>query len=253
MRATAKSLGLYLCVAALAAAQDARTIVEEAQRRAEASATRYEGLLRVVDTKGRTTEKGWRFERLHSPGASRVVIRFTSPPDVKGVALLIVNYPDRQADQWLWTPAIQRERRITLQDRSTRFFGTDFSYEDMEERRVGQYDYRSLGEETLGGELCWRIEARPKKPGASQYTSARLWIRKQSYALARIDNYTGDRVARRLQCGAVENVQGIWTARLLDMTDFARGGHTTIRIDKLAYNLAMRPEDFTLQALRLGL
>ena len=85
--------------------------------------------------------------RLGSYGNSKAVIRFTAPAEVKGVALLVVNHPDRSSDQWMWTPAIGRDRRIALQDRSTRFFGTDFSFEDLEERDVDQYDYTLTGEE----------------------------------------------------------------------------------------------------------
>ena len=32
---------------------------------------------------------------------------------------------------------------------STRFFGTDFSFEDLDERDVDQYDYVLLGEESI--------------------------------------------------------------------------------------------------------
>ncbi len=65
------------------------------------------------------------------------MLRFTVPAEVKGVGLLIVNHTDRASDQWLWRPNIGREQRIAFQDRSTRFFGTDFSFEDLEERDVG--------------------------------------------------------------------------------------------------------------------
>ena len=52
-----------------------------------------------------------------------------------GVALLVINHPDRSSDQWMWTPALQRNRRIALQDRSTRFFGTD-AWRALAARRV---------------------------------------------------------------------------------------------------------------------
>ena len=94
---------------------------------------------------------------------ARSVLRFTAPAEVKGVALLVVNHPDRASDQWMWTPAIERDRRIALQDRSTRFFGTDFSFEDLEERDVNQYDYTLLGEETVDGAPCWKIQSTPKQ------------------------------------------------------------------------------------------
>jgi hypothetical protein len=121
------------CGAGLAQ-DDARKIVEEAQRRTESKSQRYEGLLQVLDGKGKVADKRWLFTRLGSHGQSKAVLRFLAPAEVKGVALLIMNHPDRASDQWMWTPALQRERRIALQDRSTRFFGTDFSFEDLEER-----------------------------------------------------------------------------------------------------------------------
>ena len=133
------------CSVVLAAADNARQIVDEAQKRSDSKSQRYEGILRTFEGKGKTTEKRWVQDRLGAHGHSKAVIRFTAPPEVKGVTLLIVNHPDRSSDQWMWTPAIERDRRIALQDRSTRFFGTDFSFEDLEERDVDQFDYSMSG------------------------------------------------------------------------------------------------------------
>jgi len=224
--------------------------MEEAQRRTSASSQRYEGSLRVINARGKVADKSWRFDRFGSHGASKAVLRFTAPAEVRGVALLIVNHPDRASDQWMWTPAIARERRIALQDRSARFFGTDFSFEDLEERDVGQYDYTLLGEEALGGVACWRIEARPRQTRVSQYTRSRVWVRKDNYAYAQIENDIRAQIVRRLTYGEIENVQGIWTARVLEMTDLRENSRTTLRLDRLQYNVPMKGEDFTLQALR---
>lgn len=233
-------------------AQDARQIVAEAQRRTEADSQHYEGTLQVVDNRGRIADKRWVYDRLGSHGSSKAVLRFTEPAEVRGVALLIVNHPDRASDQWMWTPAIQRERRIALQDRSTRFFGTDFSFEDLEERDVDQYEYRLLGEETVEGARCWKIEARPTGRRASQYTSSILWIRQDTYAHARVENHVKDELVRRLDYRRIEEVQGIWTGRLMEMTDLRRGSRTILSLEKLEYDVPMRNEDFTLQALRRG-
>jgi outer membrane lipoprotein-sorting protein len=242
---------LGVIVASVAAsAQDVRQIVDEAQRRSAASSQRYEGLLQVFEAKGKVSDKRWTLERLGSHGTSKAILRFTAPPEVKGVALLIVNHPDRASDQWMWTPAIERDRRIALQDRSTRFFGTDFSFEDLEERDVNQYDYQLLGDETVDGAACWRIQSVPKERKSSQYTRSIVWIRKDNYAFARIESYIKDVAVRRLDYSDIQNVQGIWTARRLEMTDLRRGSRTRLTLDKLQYNAPMREEDFTLQALR---
>jgi len=248
--ATVLLIGLMLGAVPRAAAEDARAIVAEAQKRTDAKSERYEGLLQVFDSKGKISDKRWVFERLGSHGQSKAILRFTVPAEVKGVALLVVNHPDRASDQWMWTPAIERDRRIALQDRSTRFFGTDFSFEDLEERDVDQYDYALLGADTVDGAACWKIASTPKETKSSQYTRSIVWIRKDNYAFARIENYVKDKVVRRLDYSRIENVQGIWTARQLEMADLRRGSRTRLTLDKLEYNVPMKDEDFTLQALR---
>ena len=235
-----------------ASAQDARQVMEEAQRRTEAASQHYEGLLQVVDSKGKISDKRWVFDRLGSHGRSRSVLTFVQPAEVKGVALLVVNFPDRASDQWMWTPAIQRERRIALQDRSTRFFGTDFSFEDLEERDTGQYEYAMLGDESIDGVACWKVESRPRKGKSSQYTSSIVWVRKDNYAFQRIENFVKDAVVRRLKYSKIENMQGIWTARVLEMADLKRNSRTILTFDKLEYNVPLKEEEFTLQALRRG-
>jgi hypothetical protein len=236
--------------ASVRAADAAREIVEEAQKRTDARSQRYEGLLQVFDSKGKVSDKRWSFERLGSHGRSRVVLRFTAPAEVKGVALLVVNHPDRASDQWMWTPAIERDRRIALQDRSTRFFGTDFSFEDLEERDVDQYDYVLQGEEPIDGQTCWKIQSTPRETKSSQYTRSIVFIRKDNYALARIESYVKEQLVRRLSYGDIQNVQGIWTARRLEMTDLRRGSRTLLTLEQLAYNIPFKDEHFTLQAIR---
>jgi len=229
---------------------DARQIVEESQRRGRANSEHYEGVLEVTSADSKVTRKSWQSWRLGAYGNSQAVIRFTAPAEVKGVALLVVNHPDRSSDQWMWTPAIGRDRRIALQDRSTRFFGTDFSFEDLEERDVDQYDYRLTGEEAIDGAPCWRIEARPKQGKTSQYTLSRTWIRKDNYVPAQYENFVKDQPVRRLQQKDIQNVQGIWTARTLEMTDLRRKSRTVLRLEKLQYNIPLKDADFTVQALR---
>ena len=172
------------------------------------------------------------------------------PPEVKGVALLIANYPERASDQWMWTPALQRERRIALQDRSTRFFGTDFSFEDLEERDVNQFGYRLLGDGSVDGVACWHIESVPGSKKTSQYTKSEVWIRKDNHALAQVESFVKAQVVRRLKYSDFTQVQGIWTGRRLEMHDLRRNSRTILTLEKLEYNVPLRDEDFTLQALR---
>ncbi|MBM3728794.1 MAG: outer membrane lipoprotein-sorting protein [Acidobacteria bacterium] len=233
-----------------AIAQDARQIVEESQRRSRVQSQRYEGTLQVLDGKGKVSDKRWLYLRIGSAGESKSVLRFTAPAEVKGVGLLIVNHPDRASDQWMWTPALNRERRIALQDRSTRFFGTDFSFEDLEERDVNQFDYKVVGEEMVDGAACWKMESRPKGTRSSQYTHTMAWVSKDHYVFQRMEAYKGVELVRTIRYGDVAQVQGIWTPRLIEVTDVKRKSKTVMKLDRLQFNLPMKEDDFTIQALR---
>jgi Outer membrane lipoprotein-sorting protein len=251
-------LGVVTCVRLLALlafalpafAQDPRAIVEEAQRRSMSMSQRYEGTLRVINDKNKIAEKRWSFERIGSHGDSKSILRFTAPAEVKGVALLVVNHTDRSSDQWMWTPAVGRERRIALQDRSQRFFGTDFSFEDLEERDTHQFDYRQLADEALDGMTCWKIESRPKEKKVSQYTHSWVWIRKDNYVVVQIENYKKSELVRRAKYSNIQRVQNIWTAQTIEMVDVNQKSRTILAIEKLQYNLPMKDENFTLQAMR---
>jgi hypothetical protein len=234
------------------AADDPRAIMTEVQKRSRAESQQYEGVLRVVDASGKSSEKGWEYERLGSHGASKLVIRFTRPAEVKGVALLVLNHSDRSSDQWMWTPAINRERRVATQDRGSRFFGTDFSFEDLEERDVEQYDYQLTGEMPCDGEPCWQITATPRAGKRSQYTRSVYSIRKSNYTYAQIENHNAAGLVRRVKYSQLANVQGIWTARTMDVEDVVRKSRTTLSLQSIKYNVSLTADQFTVEALRRG-
>ena len=242
----------FLLFAGAAAAQDARQLVTESQNRSRAKSQQYEGTLEVVGSSNKTSLKRWTFRRIGSFGDSKTILRFTAPEEVKGLALLIVTHPDRASDQWMWTPAIGRERRIALQDRATRFFGTDFSFEDLEERAVDQFDYKLLGNATVDGAACWKIQSKPKEAKSSQYTSSVISIRKDNYVAAQIENYNQDKLIRRVHYSDIQKVDNIWTPRRVEIYDAPRESRTILKLDKLEYNAPMKDEDFTLEALRRG-
>lgn len=239
-------------LATVAVAQDARQIIEESQKRHRSNTQQYDGVLQVFNPNGKNSEKRWQFFRSGNYGDSKALLRFVNPPEVKGVALLIVNHPDRASDQWMWLPELQRDRRVALQDRSTRFFGTDFSYEDLEERDVNQSDFQLLGEETVDGQLCWKIASTPKKGKSSQYNRIVSWMRKDIYYPVRYEMYAKDQMVRKLSYRRIEKVNGVWSALEMEMHDLRRKGRTVLRTEKLQYNVPLKDEQFTLQALRRG-
>ena len=244
---------LLSVIPVLAAPETAREIVAEVQKRDQSNSHRYIGELEVIDSKGKVTRKEWEYEQIGTHGTSKAILEFTAPPEVKGVALLIHNQPDRASDQWMWTPSINRERRIAQQNRSTRFFGTDFSFEDLEERDVDQYDYEMLGSETVNGVDCWKIRSKPKPTKTSQYTHSTLWVDKARYVFIKIESFKDDLLIRSVEYNDYALASDIWTAREWKVTDHGRDSRTILRLREVEYNVPMKESAFTLQSLRRGL
>jgi hypothetical protein len=139
-----------------------------------------------------------------------------------------------------------------MQDRSGRFFGTDFSFEDLEERDTNQFEYKMAGVESLDGVMCWKIESRPKETKTSQYTRSLVWVRQDNYVVVQIENYKKDQLIRRARYSDIQKVQNIWTPQTIEMFDVQRKSRTVLKIEMLQYNIPMKDEDFTIQAMQRG-
>jgi hypothetical protein len=248
---------VWMIAAGTAAAQDGHQIMLEVQKRAHSDSVRMEATLQTcpkpscADSRGvinmkEILIKRWVYERIGDAGKSKAILRFTGPPEVKGVSLLIVNHPDAASDQWLWRPAVGRDQRIAVQDRSTKFFDTDFSFEDLEERDADQYDYKVTGEVT--GK--WTIEAKPRK--VSEYVRSLFYIDKTNYTFQRIEAYNKKGLAKSIDFGQFEQIKGIWTARGIAINDVQRKTRTGLNYDKVEYNIPLKDSDFTVEGLRIA-
>jgi hypothetical protein len=231
--------------------QSTQQILEESQRRGDVESLRYEGLLQVTSSHGKTVEKRWQLERVGSHGSSKIVFQFTDPPKIKGVAILIFNHPGEKSDYWMWIPATHRERRVDLESRSGRFFDTDFKLEDLEPRDLKEYDYEAVGQADIDGFSCWIVRAVPKSKSA-QYSFSRLYIRQKDYAIAQVEDYIDKAIVRTLKFGDIQEVQGIATPHLIEVADLRRHSSTILRLEKIQYNLVMPDEDFTIAAIKRG-
>jgi len=59
-----------------------------------------------------------------------------------------------------------------------------------------------------------------------------------------------DEIVRRLSHGDIRNVRGVWTSHDMTMSDRRRESRTRLVLEKVQYNLPLKGDDFTLQAIR---
>ncbi len=235
-----------------ARAEDARKLLVESEARHRTKTQQYAGGLTVVAKDGKVRKKVWRSWREGYAGDAKLLIRFHAPPEVKGISFLSLGRPGKGPDQWLYLPSMKRERRIATQDRDASFVGTDFNYEDMEEFDQSKFAVSLKGDETVDGQVCWLIEARPEEnAGKSLYEKKLLWLRKDILFGVRQDVFRkGEKEpAKRLHLSDVQQVEGHWVAKTLEMTDLKKGSRTTILLQELAFDRPQPAGRFTLQNL----
>jgi len=242
---------LFLFGRVLLPAEDrALEIMREVERRQMTESQSNSGAIEVIDSKSKVWNKAWLFWREGNRGKSKILIRFIAPPEVRGVGFLTLNRLDGPAEQWLYTPAIQRDRRVAPQEKSQRFMGTDFTHEDMEERSIENYDYEIAGEEIYAGQPAYKIKAVYKDRGNTQYSHLYVWVRKDIVASSFMEFYVEGKLRKTLRWDDWKQIQGIWTPHLVEMKDLARGSITRIRASDVKYNIKFEPDWFSLRNLR---
>lgn len=243
-------LALLSILAIILQASDAGAILEEVDRRAHFSSQEHDATVEFIQRDGTALVKRWHLRSSGARGARKVLIRFTYPPEVRGVALLILNQPRGPAVQWMWVPSIRRDRRIAAQDRSTAVLGTDLSFEDLEERSPSNFQARVDGESIVDGVNCHRIIIVPKDSTVSSYSSSVLWVDKTRFVVLRVENRRQEKTVRSLRFSDFKDVQGILTPHTLEVVNQEAGTRTVLKLNRVKYNTAFRDSDFAREALR---
>lgn len=234
-----------------AQAQDPRKLMEAVYRQDNSRDTMWRGKMDVYDKKGGVRSKKFVLRKIGGLGDSKTIARFTEPAEVRGVSLLSINEKGTADRQWLYTPAIQRVRRLAAQERRQRFLGTDFTNEDMAERVLDDFSYKMLGEgEVIDGRKTYKIEGRPVSPEKSQYAYVYLWVPVDTpyTVLAEMYDKNGER-KRILKASDLVKVSEIWVAKRVEMSTPAEGTKTVLIIEEIKFNTGLKEDMFTQQAL----
>src|SRR5262249_52018255 len=96
-------------------------------------------------------------------GQLRALARFTAPEDLRDTALLVMEQQGRPDDYFLYLPALDKVRRVAGAQRRDSFRGTDLTYEDLERRRVDDFEDLRARPEQVAGEPVLAVSARPRE------------------------------------------------------------------------------------------
>lgn len=145
--------------------------------------------LKLIDAHGATVSRVLSLRTLEQPDdGDRSIVTFLSPSDVAGTRLLTWAHDNREDDQWLFLPAINRVKRISGRNKTGSFMGSEFSYEDLAAPGVEEFTYNFLREENFKGADTWVYERR-SRDNDSGYSRQVLWVAKSLMQSVKIEFY----------------------------------------------------------------
>jgi hypothetical protein len=230
---------------------DPRKIVGDVYQQDTSHDTVIRASLEVFDKEGHGRKKRFNYWRIGSPGDSKTLVVFTDPEEIRGVALLSINRRDVGDRQFMYAPATHRVRSVAAQERSARFIGSDFTYEDIAEHVLDDFTYRLLREdETIDAHKTYKVEATPIDPGRSQYKYLYYWVAQDVPVILCSEMYdANERKVRVLHASQLKRVSGIWGARRTEMNSVLDTTRTVLSIDEVKFNAGLDERLFTPEGL----
>jgi hypothetical protein len=215
--------------------------------------------LHIVDSRGIERNREMIMRTLKRPnGEDKTTTVFLVPTEVRGTSFLQFAHKDRDAEQWLYLPALGRIRQIAAQSKNESFMGTDFSYRDLElltdvfEWTEDEAPARLVGSEQIDGKDAALIEVVPKKKDVG-YQRIRLLLERDALILRRMEFYgSAETPKKRLRLDDVRDVSGIPTAYTLEMAQPPNNSKTDVTVVDVKYNQNIPEDLFTTRALERG-
>ncbi|MGS2717689.1 outer membrane lipoprotein-sorting protein [Eionea flava] len=179
------------------------------------------------------------------------IIVFDSPGDIRGTALLSHTHTLKADDQWLYLSAIKRIKRISSNNKSGPFLGSEFAYEDLTSPETEKYTYRWLKEEAIDGRLTDVIEQYPTYK-YSGYKRLVKWLDKDYRQPVKVEFYDRkDRHLKTLTSSDFEQYLGVyWYPSMMFMDNHQTGKNTVLAWEDYVFRKGLTDRDFNRNALK---
>jgi hypothetical protein len=187
---------------------------------------------------------------------SNVLVRFSSPADIKGTGFLQLEHADAEDDLWIYLPALKKSRRLVANNKKDSFVGSDFSYGDLLLPKVSLNQHRFLRSESIGGHDCFVIESIPVNDTVranSGYSRKITWVRKDSFLEAKVEYF--DLSGKLLKTQLITDHQLLepdtqrWFALHREVTNHQTGHRTVLRFERLEPGITVPDERFSIRYL----
>jgi hypothetical protein len=203
----------------------------------------------IRDAKGGSRVRRFVILRLNGEnGEQKFYVYFKEPADVRNMAYLVWKHVGgKDDDRWLWLPAYNLKKRIAPGDKRTSFVGSDFLYEDVSGRDLGE-DTHELVETN---DTSYLIRNTPKNPASVEFAHYLVWIDRQTFLPKKAEYYDKNgKLYRTVEATKVETIQGHPTVVESVASDLTAGTKTTNTFRDVKYDIGLDDGIFTERFLR---
>ncbi|MCH7963689.1 MAG: outer membrane lipoprotein-sorting protein [Bacteroidetes bacterium] len=187
---------------------------------------------------------------VENDGDKSLVI-FNVPRDVKGTAFLSFTHKSGPDDQWLYLPALKRVKRISSDNKSGPFMGSEFAYEDISSHEIEKYTYKYVKDENLDGVDCFVIERYPVDEN-SGYTKQVVWIDTDQYRSMKVVYYDRKNSLFKTLTYHEYNqyLNKYWRANKMSMINHQTGKSTDLLFNDYKFANGFSESDFNQNSLK---
>jgi hypothetical protein len=249
MRTTLITFILLLAIFTVKA-QDAREISKKASDAINLDAMEMVSTLKIISPSGEERIRTMSTATRKFGDVSKMMMKFLEPADVRGTTLLVFDYENKDDDLWIYMPALRKTRRIISSEKGKNFMGSEFTNADMSKPNLDEFNYKILGDETIDGKQCWKIESTCKtETQEEQYGfSKRIsFIEKGNFLTYRIEYY--DLSGELLRVESINNYKkqgnGSYFAFNMEMKNVQNNRRSVMTIDKFQLGSNLTEAQFT--------
>ena len=183
------------------------------------------------------------------------IMFFQSPADVKNTSFMSWTYDDEKKsdDQWIYLPALKKTKRISSDSKSDYFMGSDFTYDDLGDRKLDDDTHNLIGEETIDGVDYYLVESIPKDEDY-MYSKTKTWIRKDNFIGLKKEFYDEDEdLLKILKIKKFEEISGFLVITSSEMENVQKNHRTTMILDNVEINTNIPSSKFSERMMARGM
>lgn len=255
--ATGIAITLAGAAPGVAAERSIQEIQDCARKNLPENSARQELSLLIRDGSGaEQTIEAELFWKRGESGRSKVLLRVSAPPDLRGSAFLLIER-ESGSDMFSYLPELGKVRRITGRTVSGSLFGSDFSYEDIERLQslATQSKVEKLADAEVAGRAVWVLTAPIPPESGSKYQRVVTFVDQQTCVALKTELMEGPEQVRKEVVVSPDHVKpegARFIPREIVARDLEGSSETRLRVEKVAFDVPLSDSLFSEAALTKG-